>query len=46
MDTSSSPDRVSQSDLVEGIKVIDVDTHLSEPLDLSTPSRSITACRT
>jgi hypothetical protein len=36
MNTTSSPDRVSQSDLVEGIKVIDIDTHLSEPLDLWT----------
>jgi predicted TIM-barrel fold metal-dependent hydrolase len=36
MSTTSSPDRVSQSDLVQGIKVIDIDTHLSEPLDLWT----------
>ena len=36
MDTTASPDRVSESALVQGIKVIDIDTHLSEPLDLWT----------
>ena len=36
MDNDSTSERVSDADLTEGIKVIDVDTHISEPLDLWT----------
>jgi len=36
MNASSTTERVANADVVQGIKVIDVDTHLSEPLDLWT----------
>jgi len=36
MSTSQTSEHVSDADLTEGIKVIDVDSHLSEPLDLWT----------
>jgi len=36
MNASSTTERVADADVVQGIKVIDVDTHLSEPLDLWT----------
>jgi hypothetical protein len=36
MDASSTSARASNADIVQGIKVIDIDSHLSEPLDLWT----------
>jgi predicted TIM-barrel fold metal-dependent hydrolase len=36
MDTDASSPPVSDRELIQGIKVVDVDTHLSEPLDLWT----------
>jgi uncharacterized protein len=36
MDANSTSRRVSDGELVQGIKVIDIDSHLSEPLDLWT----------
>ena len=36
MDANSTSERVSDAIAAEGIKVIDIDTHLSEPLDLWT----------
>ena len=36
MDAISTSERASDVDVMQGIKVIDVDTHLTEPLDLWT----------
>ena len=36
MDAVSTSERASATDVVQGIKVIDIDSHLSEPLDLWT----------
>jgi len=36
MNAITTPDRQSSSELIDGIKIIDVDTHISEPWDLWT----------
>ena len=36
MDNNSTAERAADADVVKGIKVIDIDSHLSEPLDLWT----------
>src|SRR5262245_65740956 len=36
MGANSTSERASDADVVQGIKVIDIDSHLSEPLDLWT----------